>query len=96
MTTKRTTGFTQSEPRNYGRKTITVSFNDISEPGTYYVHTTGWLYRIPPDMLAPGHSPFMNICGNDDCFVTKVSDDPWLPVGKAREICSNWDFAVNF
>ena len=97
MTTKRTTGYTPSmENTKYVRKNVTVSFNDITEPGAYYFHPTGWLYRVPADVLALGHSPLMNICSVEECFATKICDDPWVPVNKAREICSNWDFYVNF
>ena len=78
------------------RKNITTPFNEVCEPGAYYCHNTGWLYRVPPEGLALGHSPMMNIVGQEECFVTKISEDPYLPVNKAREICANWDFAVNF
>ena len=73
-----------------------ITLHEVTEPGAYYFHQTGWLYRIPADGLAMGHSPLMNICSYDECYVTKISDDPWIPVNKAREICSNWDYFVNF
>ena len=75
---------------------FTVPLNEITQAGAYYNHNTGWLYRVPSEGLALGHSPVMNILSGDECFVTKISDDPWVPVGKARQICSNMDFAVNF
>ena len=97
MATKRMTSPPQSyEGRRTVRRNITVPFNEITEPGCYYCHWTGWLYRVPDDGLAAGHSPYLNICSYEECFVTKISEDPWVPVGKAREICANWDFAVNF
>jgi len=81
---------------SYEGNQMTIPFNEIREPGTYYFHTTGWIFRVPPECLSPGHSPVLNIHGNDQCYVTKITDNPWIPVGKAREICSNWDFMVNF
>lgn len=97
MTTKRATGYTPNmENTKYVRKNVTVAFNDITEPGAYYFHPTGWLYRVPADGLSQGHSPLMNICSIEECFATKISEDPWVPLNKAREICSNWDFSVNF
>ncbi len=78
------------------RKNVTVPFNEMNEPGCYYCHQSGWLYRVPEDGLAPGHSPMITVCSADQNFVTKISDDPYTPVGKAREICANWDFFVNF
>lgn len=74
----------------------TVLFNEIRDPGTYYNHTTGWLWRIPGESLMAGHSPTMNVLSFEENFVTKISDDPYLPVNKARQICSNMDFLVNF
>ena len=92
----RTTHMPAFEGTRPTRRNITVPFNEITEPGAYYCHNTGWLYRIPQDILALGHSPVMNVCSLDECFVTKISEDPWIPVNKAREVCCNWDFAVNF
>lgn len=97
MGTKRTTGFMP----NYDgvkpvRKSTTVAFGDITEPGAYYCHDTGWLFRITEDSLAPGHSPVMDICTLSECLFTKISEDTYIPVNKARQICANWDFAVNF
>lgn len=77
-------------------RNVTAPFNQVTESGTYYCHNTGWLYRIPDDNLVLGHSPVLHICSLDDCMLTKISEDPWIPVTKAREVCCNWDLAVNF
>jgi hypothetical protein len=98
MATKRNTAYvhgTDYSDKGWSKR-YTVPFNNISEPGTYYFHPTGMLFRVPPDGVEPGHSPLINICWNDECYCTKISDDPWLPLNKAREVCANWDFAVNF
>ena len=75
---------------------MTIPFEEVTEPGTYYCRDTGWLYRMPEESLANGHSPLVNIVSKDEIFVTKISDNPWIPLGKAREICSNLDLEVNF
>lgn len=98
MTTKRNTVYTptcDSGSKNWPNQ-VTVPFSNISDPGTYYFHPTGMLFRIPGECLAQGHSPLLNICWNEECYCTKISDDPWVPLNKAREVCCNWDFAVNF
>lgn len=95
MTTNRTTNTGTRENLKSGRR-VTVPFNEISEPGTYYDHDTGWLFRMPDESLSPGHSPVLNIVSGNDNYLTKISEDPWIPVGKAREICSNMDFEVRF
>ncbi len=96
MTTMRATGVSTWDKSKPVRRNVTVPFNEISECGAYYCQDTGWLYRVPEDGLALGHSPFMNIVCTNECVMTKISDDPYVPVNKAREICANWDFAVNF
>ncbi len=92
MTTKQTT----TQNKSYHGKNYTVPFNEMTEPGAYYFHPTGWLYRIPDEALAAGHSPVLSINSVDECLVTKISDDPWIPVNKARQICSDRDYMVNF
>ena len=97
MPTKRAASFhTPTESASTIRTGITVPFNDIGEPGAYYCHSTGWLYRVPDDVLSLGHSPVMNIVTGDDMFVTKISEDPWVPLNKARQLCANKDYGVNF
>lgn len=96
MTTKRTAVPTSVREALGGEKHFTISFNQVEDPGVYYNHSTGWLYRIPDDGLSAGHSPLMNILSREENLVTKISSDPWIPINKAREICSNMDFFINF
>ena len=98
MATKRNTAYaqaTETTGRSWSNQ-FTVPYNSINEPGTYYFHPTGMLFRIPPEAIAPGHSPLISINWSEECYCTKITDDPWVPVNKAREVCANWDFAVNF
>jgi hypothetical protein len=74
----------------------TVPFEAISEPGCYICNWSGHLLRIPEDGVAPGRSPLINMIGSETLFVTKLSNNPFLTVTKARTIASNLDCAVNF
>ena len=96
MATKRVTSFTPTEGTKFSAKRVTIPFNEMSDPGAYYCHSTGWLYRIPDEGLATGHSPVMNIQSSDELYVTRISSDPWVPLNKARQVCANLDFAINF
>jgi len=97
MSSKHMTGFMPtSEPTRTLTKSVTCPYNEITDPGAYYCQQTGWLYRVPTEAIAPGHSPVSTVVSAQECFVTKISNDPWIPLNKAREICSNYDFAVNF
>ena len=73
-----------------------VPFDGINDPGCYICNWSGHLMRVPPDGVAPGRSPLLNMIGREPLFVTKVSDDPYIPVTKARLLAANYDIPVNF
>ena len=73
-----------------------VPFESISEPGAYICNWSGHLIRIPEDAVAAGRSPLISMCGPDQLFVTKVSENPFVALTKARLLASNFDVAVNF
>jgi hypothetical protein len=71
-------------------------FEAINEPGCYVCNWSGHLLRVPEDGVAPGRSPMLNIVGTTALYVTKISDNPFIPVTKAKMLASNLDLAVNF
>ncbi|MGD2110954.1 MAG: hypothetical protein PVI86_16380 [Phycisphaerae bacterium] len=73
-----------------------VPFEQINEPGCYICNWSGHLMRIPDDGVTPGRSPLINMVGHDPLFVTKISDNPYIPVTKARLLACNCDVNVNF
>ena len=94
MTNNTTTNPTQSfSTANCG---TVFPFENINEPGTYICQWNGHLLRVPEDGIAPGRSPLVNFVGPEPLFVTKISENPWIPVSKARMLASNFDLYVNF
>lgn len=85
----------QNYTNNYFAGT-TFPFDQINEPGTYICRWNGHLIRVPEDGVADGRSPLLNIVGPEPLYVTKISDNPWIPLTKARMIAANFDLAVNF
>ena len=73
-----------------------VPFDSIQEPGCYICNWSGHLLRIPEDGVTPGRSPMINIVGAEVLFVTKINDNPFVTVTKARLLASNYDLPVNF
>jgi len=73
-----------------------VKFDCIQEPGCYVCNWSGHLLRVPEDGVAPGRSPLVNIIGTEPLYVTKISDNPFIPLTKARMVACNWDINVNF
>jgi len=74
----------------------TVAFEAIQEPGCYICNWSGHLLRVPEDGIAAGRSPLVNIIGNEPLFVTKLSENPFITITKAKMIASNLDCSVNF
>ncbi len=92
MTTNNTQQ-TQNDNTNWG---MTVPFESIQDPGCYICNWSGHLLRVPEDGVAQGRSPLINIVGSEPLFVTKISDNPYIPLTKARMVASNYDRNVNF
>lgn len=90
-----TTATKVMEPKNksFGAQ---VPFDDINEPGTYLSNWTGHLIRIPEDGFKYGRSPLIEIRGKEPFFVTKLSDDPYMTITKARMLAADLDLGVNF
>ena len=74
----------------------TVPFSSVCDPGCYVCNWSGHLMRVPEDGVAAGRSPLINIVGPEPLFVTKISDNPYIPVTKARLLACNADCNVNF
>ena len=71
-------------------------FAKLNEPGTYLCNWSGHLIRVPQDAVRQGRSPVIEILGAEPLYVTKLSDDAFVPVTKARMLAANLDHAVNF
>ena len=71
-------------------------FSNLSEAGTYLWNETGHLFRVPEDAVKVGRSPVIEILGKEPIVVTKLSDDPFLTINKARMIAADLDLGINF
>jgi hypothetical protein len=74
----------------------TVPYASINEPGCYICNWSGHLLRVPEDGVTPGRSPLINIVGCEPLFVTKISDNPYIPVTKAKMLACDFDLHVTF
>ena len=93
MTTPTKQAEIQGESQGIGSQ---VPFESINEPGTYVCNWSGHLLRIPDDAIKPGRSPLLSITGPEPLFVTKLSDDAFIQLSKARMVAANLDSTVNF
>ncbi len=90
---------TAAQPENRGwvglvTPGVSIPFDSIRSPGTYICNWNGHLLRVPPAALVP--NAIMNLVGREPLYVTKLSDDPDLPLLRARRIATDLDFEPNF
>ena len=51
---------------------------------------------LAEDGVTPGRSPLINLVGPEPLFVTKISDNPFIPVTKAKMLACDFDLHVTF
>lgn len=73
-----------------------IPFESVQEPGAYLSNWSGHLIRVPEDGVKAGRSPLIEILGKEPFIVTKLSDDPYITLTKARMLAANLDLQVNF
>ncbi len=87
----------QSQPFPHERHAGTVTpFENSNDPGAYVCNWSGHLMRVPEDGVLPGRPPLINIVGRKPLTVTKISENAFVTVTKARLLASNLDIDVNF
>lgn len=75
---------------------ITIPFDAICSPGAYICNWSGQLMRIPERTLVPGEALRINIIGREPLTVTKISDDPRVPLVQARNLATTLGVRANF
>jgi hypothetical protein len=71
-------------------------FDALDTPGCYVSNWSGHLIRVPEDALKQGNSPMIEVRGREPMIVTKLSNDPYLTISKARMIAADLDVSVEF
>ncbi len=71
-------------------------FHCLRETGAYVCNWDGNLVRVPENLVSNNPSPFFNVVSKDPLFVTKISEDPFVSISKARSVASNLDVPINF
>jgi len=79
------------------RKTVKVlNFNEINEPGSYVMLSTGDLVRVPAEALATGRSPLITIHSRGVTRVAQLSTNDAELVTTLRHIAADNDIHSNF
>ena len=89
---------TETTGLHTGAHNFRVPFADLKDPGAYVNNQTGCLYRVPEDALVNGRSPLVEIVTRDPnlTMMTKISDDAWIQISKARQLAADADLYVCF
>jgi hypothetical protein len=77
-------------------ETVRVPFSELNEPGAYINERTGELYRVPNEALTSGRSPLIEIVSDQATMMTKLSDNAWIQISKARQLAADSDVLVAF
>ena len=73
-----------------------VSWDELETPGFYVSRVTGNGYRIPTEALIKGGSPVIEQVSARPTRLVKLSDNPFIPLIKARNLAANCNIKPNF
>jgi hypothetical protein len=73
-----------------------VPFDTITAAGAYVCNWSGHLLRVPERSLNPQGALPLNMVGGEPLIVTKISDDPDLPLSTARGLAQSLGVNVGF
>jgi hypothetical protein len=96
MYEKTAASVTSAASVDHPRAGATVPLDFVASPGTYVCNWSGHLLRIPQRSLLPSGALAVNIVGGEPLTVTKISDDPDLPLSAARGLAWRFGLSVGF
>ena len=74
----------------------TIPFDVLRTPGAYICNWSGHLLRVKKEAVAVGHLPALNMVGLEPLTVTKISDNPDVPLAAAKRLAANFEISANF
>src|SRR5262249_27396760 len=89
-------GRTQSMAPEQGSHLAELSWEQITDPGTYVEIGTRDLYRFPQEALVSGASPLITKQSAGASRLVKLSGDPFMVTLKARLLCAEHNIQPNF
>jgi hypothetical protein len=81
--------------RNHVPTLPTMDINHIDSPGAYILHCDGLLMRIPPEAIKEDGAGW-SITAKKPVQVSRISDNPWIAIGTARELAGKNHLPANF
>ncbi len=75
---------------------LPTPLDKIAEPGAYVCPATGDLIRVVRTGACSDEEGLVKQHGTQAIFVTQVSNDPFIPISRARIAAANLDIEVSF
>jgi hypothetical protein len=75
---------------------LEVSWDDLESPGFYVSRATGNGYRVPAEALIKGASPAIQQVSAQPSRLVRISENPFIPLMKARNLAANCNIEPNF
>jgi hypothetical protein len=73
-----------------------TTWEELREPGAYVEEGSGDLFRVPQEALVAGCSPIIGRVSNGASRLVRVSDNPSVPLLKARMVAADHNIDPNF
>jgi hypothetical protein len=73
-----------------------TTWEELREAGAYVEEGSGNLFRVPQEALVAGCSPIIGRVSNGASRLVRVSDNPSVPLLKARMVAADHNIEPNF
>lgn len=70
--------------------------DQVAEPGTYVCPQTGDLIRLVRGGAPLDDTDLRKKLGEEPVYVTRISNDPFIPISRARVAAANLDVDISF
>jgi len=75
---------------------LQTTWEDLREPGAYVGEESGNLFGVPQEALITGASPIIARVSNGASRLVRVSENPAVPLVKARMVAADHNIGPNF
>ncbi|HEY3940935.1 MAG TPA: hypothetical protein VGL60_00500 [Acidimicrobiales bacterium] len=75
---------------------LQTTWEELREPGAYVEEGSGDLFRVPQEALVTGASPIIARVSNGASRLVRVSENPAVPLMKARMVAADHNIEPNF
>jgi hypothetical protein len=75
---------------------LQTTWEELREPGAYVEEGSGDLFRVPQEALITGASPIIARVSSGASRLVRVSENPAVPLMKARMVSADHNIEPNF